>query len=272
VRRAGVGAARRPAFRGLGAPGLGPPLGLIIGGQSNAGGQGALVDVPANHNRNQSQIRMVDPSDDGALIPATEPTAAERAITTPGAGSAVAIANRLIEAHGWRRGIRISTRSWAGSALHWHWLDPNAGGDADDAMPRWTARAQTALTASMPAVGVWYQGETETANTTLTAAWPARCTSLLGQMRTALGRPSMPFIVVRLPPTVPDPPEDRPYWADMRTGQATLHETDGGLTVVVDAPDGPFDDSAGLHLGALAQIALGELIADEIASRWLASF
>jgi hypothetical protein len=265
ARRPGVGALRR-AVRGVGgaAPG-GPPLGLVIAGQSNVG-QGNLGEVPGDHDRNQSQIVMLD-TDDATLVPASEPTHVEKVGTIPGAGFAVALANRLIEEHGWRRGIRIAARSWAGSALHFNWRDGSTPPDpGNDAMTRFIARAQATLTDDMPALGIWYQGETETVNGTLVSLWPGRCTSMLSYIRTQLGRPTMPWIVVILPPTIPDPPEDRPFWPDQRTGQATLDNTDSGWTRTYQAPDGPFDDSIELHLATSAQITLGHGLADAAVS------
>jgi hypothetical protein len=95
-----------------------------------------------------------------------------------------------------------------------------------------------------------YQGENNAGDGASAAAWQHDWEAILARVRTDLALPSLPAVVVKMPPTVPTPGALYPNWADVRAGQQALADADP-YTILVQAPDGPFDaTNVHLELGA----------------------
>jgi hypothetical protein len=233
-------------------------------GQSNMSGRGDLAELPPDLQTSDSRILVF--SNDGVLRLAREPLDdAESQIDTvsadrsAGVGPAFAFAKAIIAEQPQSSIVLVPCAKGGTPISAWA---PAKG--RDTLYGSCLARARDAAKLGNIAGVLWYQGESDSDSYDLASAWPGRFESLVSTLRSDLGIPGLPVLMV----SIGDRPINGPYaarfpaWRELQAAQNALSAP--GVTVVAAAALDRNDDE--LHLSTAGALELGQ----RLSSAWLA--
>lgn len=233
-------------------------------GQSNMSGRGDLAELPPDLQTSDSRIRVL--SNDGVLRLAREPLDnPENQIDTvsadrsAGVGPAFAFAKAVIAERPQSSIVLVPCAK--GGTLIAAWA-PAEG--RDTLYGSCLARAREAAEVGTIAGVLWYQGESDSDNYDLASAWPGRFEILVSTLRSDLGIPGLPVLMV----SIGDRPVNGPYaarfpaWCELQGAQNAFSVP--GVTVVPAAALDRNDDE--LHLSTPGAVELGQ----RLSTAWLA--
>jgi hypothetical protein len=228
---------------------------VLLMGQSNMSGRGALEEIPPGALDPDPRIRVL--GNDGIVRVAAEPLdAATNQIDavssdkSAGVGPGLAFAKARV-ARTKRAVLLVPCAKGGTSITQW------ARSDQRDALyGSCLARAKEAQRLGILAGVLWYQGESDAATADLANAWTERFKRLVTDLRADLDAPLLPLAVV----AIGDQPVGGkyagrfPYWRNVQEAQTALNLP--GVVVVEAA--GLARNADELHIATVGQITLGE--------------
>lgn len=232
---------------------------VLLMGQSNMSGRGALEEIPAGALDPDPRIRVY--GNDGLVRTAQEPIDlaagqldAVSADKNAGVGPGLAFAKARLQSTG-RPIVLVPCAKGGTSIALWATSESR-----DTLYGSCLARAKEARRHGRIGAVLWYQGESDAATKALAALWPQRFATLVADLRRDLDDPRLPFVVVAIAdaPATGKYAERFPFWSDVQAAQTALALPD---VVVVEAkglPRNPDD----LHLSTAGQISLGKRLAE----------
>ncbi|PKA51482.1 putative carbohydrate esterase [Apostasia shenzhenica] len=232
---------------------------FILSGQSNMSGRGGVKNrqwdgvLPEACRPNPSILRL---SGAGAWEPAREPLHFDIDVSkTCGIGPGMPFANFLRPQIPQDSDIGLVPCAEGGTAI----IEWERGSRLYSQMVRRAKEAVSSSAAAEIKAVIWFQGESDTLSDEDAGAYRGRMEKLIGDLRSDLGLPSLPFIQVAIASG------DEGRVETVREAQLGF-DLDG--VACVDAKGLPLNED-GLHLSTAAQVALGRLLAETYEKRFL---
>lgn len=179
---------------------------VVLAGQSNALGNALVADISAPYNQADPSVRMWNSSNPQYRSRSWEDLAPVYSADACGYGCEVSMMRDLAADAGWSNpAVYKCARGSTSLAVDWA---PTTG-------PRWRemvdvyARAVAALPNTGDTLNVrafvWIQGESDCILEAHSLAYQANLTAFIAAVRSWLGKPNLPFWLVRLPATLGAP-------------------------------------------------------------------
>lgn len=252
-------------------PGVGSPVAYdtpILAGQSNALGTALLAGLSAPYNAPDSSVRMWNSSNPQYRSRAWEPLAPVYSSNAYGYGPEASLMRDLAADAGWPNpAIYKCARGSTSLAVDWA---PGTGPMfRDGAGPMWRemvdvyARASAALPNAGDSLNVrvfvWIQSESDCILEAHSLAYGSNLTAFKTAVRTWLGKPNLPFWIVRLPVTLGAP--FGTYVNNTIAGQNAAAAADP-FCHIIDTPMPLQGDN--IHFTAAGLVSIGQTLAASI--------
>ena len=261
----------------------------LIGGQSNATGQGYLANLPAGFAPDTRVLLYHSgrPHLDSGAAPDTWVPLRQASESPDRFGPELGLGNRLQELFPGRR-IALIKHAHSGTNLYRQWAPGASAGDRSDWGPQFAVFVDTVEggLAALRAQGdepvlrgmVWQQGESDADRTEHGDAYAANLAHFIARVREQFHAPALPFVYGYVMPAVPAP-GTYPGRDAVRRAEHDLDENSGsplavkGARVVATADLGHRADDPHtrypkdhLHFGTLGMLELGRRMADRLAA------
>lgn len=233
---------------------------VILAGQSNALGNALLADLSAPHNAADSSVLMWNSSNPQYRSRAWEDLAPVYSSNACGYGCEVSLMRDLAADAGWPSpAVYKCAMGSTNLAVDWA---PTTG-------PRWNEMVDVyaRAVAALPNAGdtfnvrsfVWIQGESDCIVEAHSLAYQANLTAFIAAVRAWLGKPALPFWLVRLSATL-GPPFGT-YVANVITAQNAVAAADANVHII--APPSPLQGDV-IHYTAAGLVSIGQTLAASI--------
>ncbi len=244
------------------------PLVLMVAGQSNASGRGALGQLPTGFNDPDPEVLMltnawhletaVEPIDNPAQVVSCETTMNDTALVGPGLAFA-----REVRVECPDSSVVLVACNKGGSTIS-QWQEPTSLSQANAFFSICMRKALYARAQwSGPFTMLWYQGESDASDATRAAAYQGATEDYFADLRAAVGD-VFPIEMVELHPTNPNA-SFYLWWDDVRAAQVAIAASDA--TIDLTEASGTLN-SDHVHLTTASQLALGATMAATYVARY----